>query len=272
MTQKNYELFLQYDNDMVISSISENTRYKNLNHYGLLTKILQKDWLDLTENDIRRLVPNIMIKHGENGKETGYTFVLKMSVRSIVRFDKLGSRNKPEDGELSILKFIKSKKPKDKLTREDLPTDEEVSKILSACADSSLDKAMISVHAEAGTRIGELLGMKIKDFTIDKNGGMIKVAINDEGVKEQTKYLSDDWEIFKNIFIMRHKIAHTVIQPRTKTIDYIEPLAELMHIFITSTIMLKLMVQGFRTGDLKNDQQVTRFLHKKFEEYKPKKS
>jgi len=116
-----------------------------------------------------------MIKHGENGKETGYTFVLKMSLRSIVRFVNLGSRNKPEDGELQMLKFIKSKKPKDKLTREDLPTDNEVQKILATCADSSRDKAIISVHAEAGTRIGELLGMRIKDFTIDKNGGMIKV-------------------------------------------------------------------------------------------------
>jgi integrase len=34
---------------------------------------------------------------------------------------------------------------------------------------------MLSVYAEAGTRIGELLGMKIRDFTIDKNGGIIKV-------------------------------------------------------------------------------------------------
>ena len=74
-----------------------------------------------------------------------------------------------------MLKFIKSRKIKDKLTREDLPTDKKVQKILSACTDSSRDKAMISVHAEAGTRIGELLGMKIKDFTLDQHGGMIKV-------------------------------------------------------------------------------------------------
>ena len=56
-----------------------------------------------------------------------------------------------------------------------MPTNEEVQKILSACADSSRDKAMISVHAEAGTRIGELLGMKIKDFVLDNHGGIIKV-------------------------------------------------------------------------------------------------
>jgi len=97
---------------MIVCGISENTRYKNLDHFGLLTKILQKDWVDVTEVDLRASVANIMIKHGENGKEAGYSFVLKISLKAIVRFVKLGSRNKPEDGELSMLKFIKSKKPK----------------------------------------------------------------------------------------------------------------------------------------------------------------
>jgi len=176
LSSKNLELLFDYNDDMIIHSMAENTRYKNLTHYGLLSKMLQKDWIDVTEKDIRGLVSSIMIKHGDNGKETGYTFGLKISIKSIVRFVKLGSRNKPEDGELPMIKFIKPKKPKDKLTREDLPTDEEVQKLLSACADSTRDKAMLSIHAEAGTRVGELLGLKIKDFTLDKFGGIIKVA------------------------------------------------------------------------------------------------
>ena len=175
LSSKNLETFLKYNDDMIVQSISESTRYKNLDHFGLLTKILQKDWVDVTEEDLRVIVAKIMIKHGENGKESGYSRVLKISLKAVVRFVKLGSRNKPENGELPMLKFIKTKKIQDKLTREDLPTDDEVKKILAVCADSSRDKAMISVHAEAGTRIGELLGMKIKDFTLDKNGGMIKV-------------------------------------------------------------------------------------------------
>ncbi len=175
LSTNNLQLLYDYNDDMIIHSISENTRYKNLTHFSLLTKMLQKDWTDVTEKDIRALVSKLMIKHSENGKETGYTAGLKISIKSIVRFVKLGSRNKPEDSELDMIKFIKPKKIKDKLTREDLPTDEEVQKILSTCADSSRDKAMLSVHAEAGTRVGELLGMKIKDFTIDKFGGVIKV-------------------------------------------------------------------------------------------------
>ena len=175
LSPKNFETFLAYNDEMIINSQSDINRYKNLSHFGLFTKKLQKDWIDVTEEDLKSLVAYIMTKNGENGKETTYTSTLKMSIRAIVRFVKLGSRSIPEDGELQMLKFIKIRKPKDKLTREDLPTDEEVQKILSACADSSRDKAMIAVHAEAGTRVGELLNLKIKDFTLDKYGGIIKV-------------------------------------------------------------------------------------------------
>ena len=172
---KNLELLYDYNDDMIISSISENTRYKNLTVYGKLANLVRKDWIDVTEKDLRNLVSQIMVMHGENGKETGYTFDLKIQLKSIVRFAKTGARNKPEDGELPMIKFIQPKKPRDKLTREDLPTDQEIQKILSACANSTRDKAMLSLHAEAGTRVGELLGMKIKDFTIDQFGGIIKV-------------------------------------------------------------------------------------------------
>jgi len=175
LSVKNLELFLKYNEDMVVHSLSDSTRYKNLNHFRLLTNILQKDWADVTESDLRTLVAKIMTKHGKNGKESGYSRVVKISLKAVVRFAKLGARNKPEDGEYQMIKFIKIKKVDDKLTREDLPTDKELQKILAVCADSSRDKAMISIHAEAGTRINEVLGMKIKDFAVDKFGGTIKV-------------------------------------------------------------------------------------------------
>ena len=155
LSEKNLKTFLKYNDDMIIHSISDNTRYKNLDHFGLLTKMLQKDWVDVTEEDLRALVAKIMIKHGENGKESGYTHILKISLKAIIRFAKLGSRSKPENGELDIIRFIKSKKIKDKLTREDLPTNGEIQRILAVCADFSRGKAMFAVHAEAGTRIGE---------------------------------------------------------------------------------------------------------------------
>lgn len=175
LSAKNLESFLKYNDEMIVHGLSEGTRYRNLNHFVLLVQILQKDWVDVTEENLRGLVAKIMTKYGENGKESGYSRILKISLKTIVRFVKTGSRNQPDTGELPELRFIKLKKVNDKLTREDLPTDEELQRLLAVCADSSRDKAMFAVHADAGTRIGELLGMKIKDFTLDKNAGMIKV-------------------------------------------------------------------------------------------------
>lgn len=171
----NQELLYTLNDDMIINSMADTTRYKNLTQYGKLTNWLNKDWKDVTEADLRKLVAKIMEKHSENGKETGYTAGLKVALKWIVRFVKLGTRKKPRDSEVDIIKFIQPKKPQDHLTREDLPTDEELNKLIQACANSSRDKAMLSVHAEAGTRIGELLNLKIKDFRLDNNGGWINV-------------------------------------------------------------------------------------------------
>ena len=175
ISQENFELLTRYNDDMIVSSLSLITRNKNLNHFGLLTRMLGKNWKDATENDYRSLAAKIMTNHGDNGKETTYSGALKMSLRFIARFTKTGSRKIPDSGEIQELKFLTIRTPDDTITREDLPTDEEVAKLIAACADSSRDKAMFAVHAEAGTRIGELLGLKIKDVTIDKYGATIKV-------------------------------------------------------------------------------------------------
>lgn len=175
MSEENYRIFLQFNDNLIISSVSMNTRYKNLAHFGLLTEMIQKKWTDLTKEDLQRIVMQIMLKHGNNGKDTNYSHILKTSLRAIVRFVHTGSRTKPEDGEVEKVKFLKLKKPKSTLTREDLPTGEEVQRIINACADSIRDKAMFAVHDEAATRVGELLGMRIRDVMIGEVGARIKV-------------------------------------------------------------------------------------------------
>ncbi len=46
-----------------------------------------------------------------------------------------------------MIKFIKIKKVEDKLTREDLPTDKELQKILAVCADSSMFDNKLKIWA-----------------------------------------------------------------------------------------------------------------------------
>ena len=86
ISQENFELLTRYNDDMIVSSLSVITRNKNLNHFGLLTRMLGKNWKDATENDYRSLAAKIMTNHGDNGKETTYSGALKMSLRFIARF------------------------------------------------------------------------------------------------------------------------------------------------------------------------------------------
>jgi len=175
LSSENYDLFEEYNNEMVRLSHSKITRHKNLTHYVKLSQIYNKNWKKITEKDIKKIVGVIMEKHSDNGQESNYTFDLKKSLKAVVRFALTGTRNIPEVGELTILRCVKGKTPKDKLSREDLPTEEDVKKLLDVCADSPRDKALIAIHNEAGTRIGEVLTLKIKHVKLDEYGANLLV-------------------------------------------------------------------------------------------------
>ena len=175
LSEGNYKVLIDFNEDLIVSSIAQSTRFRHLNYFAKLSSFLDGNWHDVNEKKLRTLVTKLMVTHGDNGKETQYTRVMKIVLKQVVRFVILGVRNKPDTGELPMILFIKPRTVKDKLTREDLPTDDEIKQLLAVCSDSSRDKAMFAVHAEAGTRIGELLNLKIKDFRLDNNGGIIKV-------------------------------------------------------------------------------------------------
>ena len=42
LSKENLEIFLKFNDEMIVSSIAESTRYRNLDHFTLLTKYLQK--------------------------------------------------------------------------------------------------------------------------------------------------------------------------------------------------------------------------------------
>ena len=176
ISKENYEIFEKYNECLVLDGLSGNTRHRDLTMFLLLTKFVPCEWKDIDELNLRKMVTHIMVNHAKNGQETSYTGAMKKMLKAIVRFIHTGNRNLVKHkGELEMLHFIIIKKPSDTLTREDLPTKDESDRILKVCADSTRDKAMLSVQMEAGTRIGELLYLNIKNFVIDKYGGLIKV-------------------------------------------------------------------------------------------------
>ena len=176
LSSKQFEWFKKYDNDLVICGVSNATRHSNLTRFvKIVTTYDLHDLEKITRERVREIIADVMIKHGNGGQESWYSQDTKQKIKHIVRFAKTGSRFEPDTGELPELNFIKVRTPKDKLAREDLPTDDDCKQLLRACGDSPMDKAMLAVHMEAGTRIGELLSMQIRHVVTDEYGAMIAV-------------------------------------------------------------------------------------------------
>ena len=173
---KNQEIIQKYDDLMLCASMAKATRHKHLQTILNLTRFLNKDWDVATKNDIGNLVVEIVRRYAnDNGQETYTSYDHKKILKIFFRWIKLGSREFREVGDPIETKSIRIKTPSDRLSREDLITDDEKDRLLRACGENQRDRAFIDVHAEAGTRPGEILSLCIKHVIFDEYGAIIKV-------------------------------------------------------------------------------------------------
>lgn len=176
LTPKMFEMFAKYDEDLVMSAVASSTRHTALSKFlVVIGKYDIEDIADITKEKVNSIVVDIMNRYSSNGQETHYSVDCKKQLKHIVRFAKTGSRIKPISGELPELLSVVCKTPKDKLTREDLPTDNDCKELMNACGDSLMEKAMFGTHIEAGTRAKELLSLQIKHVIFDEYGAVISV-------------------------------------------------------------------------------------------------
>jgi len=175
-SESNFALYEKYDEFMLAETLAKATRDKNLQVVIGLTRLFGKDWVDVTKSDIQTLVAKINQKYtDERGKETNTSFDQKKILKLFVRWVKLGHRDKLKVGDPPEIQNVRLKKPADKLSREDLISEEDRIKLLHACGGNLRDKAFIDVHLEAATRPGEILNLQLKHVTFDKYGAVIKV-------------------------------------------------------------------------------------------------
>jgi len=174
LSAKNSELIKKYDKEMVRNSLAKGTRLKHLLIVLNLTRLLDKNWEDATKQDIKELVFQFIQKYSPNGKETHHTWDHKKILKIFFRWIKLGSREHRDVGNPEETKWIHLNRVKSNIVREQLITDEDMSKILKACINPR-DKAFFDVHYEAGTRPGEILSLRIKNVKFDDYGAFINV-------------------------------------------------------------------------------------------------
>ena len=71
----NLALILKYDKVMVRESLAKPTRKKHLEILLSLNRLLQKNWKDVTKDDVEELVYEVMLKYSpDTGQETNSTW------------------------------------------------------------------------------------------------------------------------------------------------------------------------------------------------------
>ncbi|MCH9042422.1 MAG: tyrosine-type recombinase/integrase [Thaumarchaeota archaeon] len=176
LSVENVELIAQYDMEMVRQSIAIATRQKHLRTLLGLSRLLRKNWKSIGKNDIEKLVYDIMQNYSDSsGKETNYSYDHKKVLKIFFRWIKLGSREFIEVGDPPETARVRMKKVRDKIIREDLLTEDDISRLLFACGENTRDRAFIDCHYEGGTRPGEILSLQIKHVKFDKYGATLHV-------------------------------------------------------------------------------------------------
>lgn len=176
LSENNSQLINKYDMEMVCQSIAIPTRQKHLRTLLGLSRMLQKDWESVTKQDMDNLVYEIMQRHSdEAGKETNYSYDHKKILKIFMRWLRLGSREFAEVGDPPETAQIRMRRVKDKIIREDLLTEDDISRLLHVCGENLRDRALIDCHYEGGTRPGEILSILIKHVKFDQYGANLHV-------------------------------------------------------------------------------------------------
>lgn len=177
LSAENMLLVNRYYNSMLIDGVGKAVQEKHLQTILSLTKMYGGNWQNISKNDVEILIIEITKKYtNEKGQETHTSFDYKKILKIFVRWIKTGNRRKNLHVQEPIeIINIRLRHVKDRLSREDLITETDLNKIIHACGENVRDKALITVHSEAGTRIGETLTLQIKHVVIDKMGAIIKV-------------------------------------------------------------------------------------------------
>jgi len=107
LSPRNAELILKYDREMVQLSLAKATRRKHLEVLCMQSRQINKDWDELTKDDIKDLVFWIVQTYSpDSGQETNSTWDHKKILKIFFRWLKLGNRNHRIVGDPEETKFI----------------------------------------------------------------------------------------------------------------------------------------------------------------------
>jgi len=156
----NIRLLADFDRELSVTDIKETTRRGYL---VVITNFLEyigsKELKEVTQNDIISYLEHLKTKFKESSKQLYHSKLKKFMLWAN------GGKEYPE----CLVEKFKTKKTKILKLPEDIPTEEEVKRLIEV-ADNPRDKALISVLFESAMRIHSLVNMKIGDLRFDDYG------------------------------------------------------------------------------------------------------
>jgi len=160
---ENLTTLRRFDDDLSIERKSIFRRYMLLYVAQKLGVLIKKDFTDMDKNDLKKFVRSM--SHFKDASLRLYIVNIRQFFKYLYDTDDF-----PE-----VVRWIKApKQGKNHKLPTDLITLEEIKTMIDSC-DHPRDQALIVTLYESGCRIGEIVGLDIKDVVFDKYGTVIMV-------------------------------------------------------------------------------------------------
>ena len=116
LSSEDFQLIKKYDQMFVQHSLSKAYRSRNLNAMLTLTRVLNKNWIDVTKEDIDNLVYDVVQTYSDHkGKETNSTADAKKNLKMFFRSVRFGTKDFKQVGDPPETKDVKIRLVSDKL-------------------------------------------------------------------------------------------------------------------------------------------------------------
>ncbi len=164
LSSRNKKLILEYKDYLIARGLSLARTIKCIWTLRVIALMIEKPFTTMNKNDIMKLVNKIEEKEISAYSKHDYKLIFKQFYKWLKDAEEY-----PDE-----IKWIKVKKPSNRMLPEELLTIEEV-KVMTRCVHHPRDKAFIEVLYESACRIGEMLKLKIKHVHPDQYGAQLIV-------------------------------------------------------------------------------------------------
>jgi site-specific recombinase XerD/uncharacterized OB-fold protein len=168
ISEKNSELILGFLEECLARGLSKNRVMFYLCRLRKLLQMVRKNFDEMNKDDVKNLVKEIEFSNYKQWTKQCYKITIKKFFQFIRGYEWDSKQYPPE------VSWIKVSSKNNNRLPEEILSFEEVQKMVEN-ASNLRDKALIYVLYESGARISEIMGLKIKHVSFDKDGAVIIV-------------------------------------------------------------------------------------------------